>query len=123
MRASSFTASTMAGVGSTAAVEQRIEEAFPDRYAELHMGLLRYMGVRTDGAIWDTFFNIAAVLAVVIIQLLRMFAIPRLQDSLQFLSFDVTGTTYVLIYVALVGAGLIIGLIGSALAMRRYLKV
>lgn len=58
---------TMAGVGSTAAVEQRIEEAFPDRYAELHMGLLRYMGVRTDGAIWDTFFNIAAVLAVVII--------------------------------------------------------
>ena len=58
---------TMAGVDSTAAVEQRIEEAFPDRYAELHMGLLRYMGVRTDGAIWDTFFNIAAVLAVVII--------------------------------------------------------
>lgn len=66
---------------------------------------------------------IGSVLAVVIIQLLRMFAIPRLQDSLQFLSFDVTGTTYVLIYVALVGAGLIIGLIGSALAMRRYLKV
>ena len=29
---------TMAGVDSTAAVEQRIEEAFPDRYAELHMG-------------------------------------------------------------------------------------
>ena len=55
---------TMAGVDSTAAVEQRIEEAFPDRYAELHMGLLRYMGVRTDGAIWDTFFSIAAVLAV-----------------------------------------------------------
>ena len=66
---------------------------------------------------------IGSVLAVVIIQLLRMFAIPRLQDSLQFLSFDVTGTTYVLIYVALVGAGLVIGLIGSALAMRRYLKV
>ena len=66
---------------------------------------------------------IGSVLAVVIIQLLRMFAIPRLQSSLQFLSFDVTGTTYVLIYVALVGAGLIIGLIGSALAMRRYLKV
>ena len=58
---------TMAGVDSTAAVEQRIEEAFPDRYAELHLGLLRYMGVRTDGAIWDTFFSIAAVLAVVII--------------------------------------------------------
>lgn len=66
---------------------------------------------------------IGSVLAVVIIQLLRMFAIPRLQDSLQFLSFDVSGATYVLIYVALVGAGLIIGLIGSALAMRRYLKV
>lgn len=66
---------------------------------------------------------IGSVLAVGVIQLLRMFAIPRLQDSLQFLSFDVSGATYVLIYVALVGAGLVIGLIGSALAMRRYLKV
>ena len=66
---------------------------------------------------------IGSLLAVVIIQLLRMFAIPQLQNSLQFLSFDVPGVTYLLIYGALVVAGLLIGLVGSAFAMRRYLKV
>ena len=66
---------------------------------------------------------IGSLFAVLIIQLLRMFAIPQLQNSLQFLSFDVPGLTYLLIYAALVVAGLLIGLLGSALAMRRYLKV
>ena len=66
---------------------------------------------------------IGSLFAVLIIQLLRMFAIPQLQNSLQFLSFDVPGLTYPLIYAALVVAGLLIGLLGSALAMRRYLKV
>ena len=37
--------------------------------------------------------------------------------------FTIDGTTYLLIYVVLIVAGLIIGLIGSAIAMRRYLKV
>lgn len=66
---------------------------------------------------------IGSIFAVIIIQLLRMFAIPQLQNSLQFLSFDVSGVTYLLIYAALVVAGLLIGLLGSAFAMRRYLKV
>ena len=66
---------------------------------------------------------IGSVLAVGVIQLLRVGAIPQLQSSLQFLSFDISGTTYLLIYGALVLAGLLMGLIGSALAMRRYLKV
>lgn len=66
---------------------------------------------------------IGSVLAVIVIQLLRVSAIPRLQESLQFLSFDIAGSTYVMIYAALVLAGLIMGLIGSAFAMRRYLKV
>ena len=57
---------TMDGVDSTAAVEERVRAAFPDDYYELHMSMLRYMGVRTDGAIWDTFYGIVAVLAVVI---------------------------------------------------------
>ena len=57
---------TMEGVSSTAEVEERVRVAFPDDYYELHMGMLRYMGVRTDGAIWDTFFGIVGVLAVVI---------------------------------------------------------
>ena len=66
---------------------------------------------------------IGSILAVGVIQLLRVSAIPQLQTSLQFLSFDISGTTYLLIYGALVLAGLLMGLIGSAFAMRRYLKV
>lgn len=66
---------------------------------------------------------IGSLLAVGVLQLLRMYAIPKLQTALSFLSLDVPGNTYLMIYAILVGAGLVIGLIGSALAMRRYLKV
>ena len=66
---------------------------------------------------------IGSLLAVLVLQLLRIFALPRLQDALTFLNFNVSGWTYLWICIALVVAGLIIGLIGSAFAMRRYLKV
>ncbi len=66
---------------------------------------------------------IGSVLAVILIQVLRTFAMPRLETALPFLSFDVSSGTYLFIYAALIVAGLIIGLIGSAFAMRRYLKV
>ncbi|WP_172136997.1 permease-like cell division protein FtsX [Adlercreutzia sp. ZJ473] len=66
---------------------------------------------------------IGSLLAVGALQLLRMFAIPQLQSALMFLNFNIEGTMYLFIYVALVVAGLVIGLFGSALAMRRYLKV
>ncbi len=57
---------TMEGVSSTDEVQERIEAAFPGETFELHTSMLRYMGVRTEGVIWDTFFGIVAVLAVVI---------------------------------------------------------
>lgn len=66
---------------------------------------------------------IGSLLAVLVIQLLRMFLIPSLQNAIKFLDFDISGTTYLFIYLILIVAGLIIGLIGSAIAMRRYLKV
>lgn len=66
---------------------------------------------------------IGSLLAVVVLQLLRMFAVPQLQAALSFLPFDVASTTYLVIYASLVAAGLLIGLVGSAFAMRRYLKV
>ncbi len=66
---------------------------------------------------------IGAGLAIVVLQVLRTYALPRLQDAISFLSLDVSGHTYVMIYLALLGAGLVIGLLGSAFAMRRYLKV
>ena len=66
---------------------------------------------------------IGAALAILCLQLLRMFAIPHVQSTLQWLPIDISGQSYLLIYGILVIAGLIIGLLGSALAMRRYLKV
>ena len=66
---------------------------------------------------------IGSLLAVGVIQLLRFFAIPKLQSALMFLNFNIGDMAYLLICVALVVAGLVIGLLGSALAMRRYLKV
>ena len=66
---------------------------------------------------------IGAVLAAGCIELLRQFALPRLQQSLAFLPISIEGSTFLLIYLVLLVAGLIIGLIGSAFAMRRYLKV
>ncbi|HIW76175.1 MULTISPECIES: permease-like cell division protein FtsX [Gordonibacter] len=66
---------------------------------------------------------IGSLLAVGVLELLRNVALPQLQSALQFLSFNVGLDTFLLIYGGLVLAGLIIGLLGSALAMRRYLKV
>ncbi len=66
---------------------------------------------------------IGAALAAGCLELLRRFALPRLQESLAFLPIDVNVTTFLWIYLILLVAGLIIGLIGSAFAMRRYLKV
>lgn len=66
---------------------------------------------------------IGAAFAILCLQLLRMFALPRVQAALPWLPIDVPGTTYLLIYAILLIAGLVIGFLGSALAMRRYLKV
>ena len=66
---------------------------------------------------------IGAALAVGCLELLHQFALPRLQGSLAFLPIEVSAQMFLWIYLILLGAGLVIGLIGSALAMRRYLKV
>ena len=66
---------------------------------------------------------IGSLFAVGVLELLRNLALPKLADALKFLAIDVSASMFGLIYVALVVAGLIIGLFGSALAMRRYLKV
>jgi len=66
---------------------------------------------------------IGAALAVGCLELLHQLALPRLQESLAFLPITVSNEMFLYIYLILVVAGLIIGLIGSALAMRRYLKV
>ena len=66
---------------------------------------------------------IGSLLAVGSLELLRNFALPQIQGAVAFLPFDLSLGAFLYVYVILVVAGLLIGLIGSALAMRRYLKV
>jgi len=66
---------------------------------------------------------IGAILAAGCLELLRQLALPRLQQSLAFLPIGIDGNMFLIIYLILLVAGLIIGLVGSAFAMRRYLKV
>lgn len=66
---------------------------------------------------------IGSLLAVGVIEALRNFALPQVKNTLMWLPVDLPMETYLVIYIALIVAGLLIGLIGSALAMRRYLKV
>ncbi len=66
---------------------------------------------------------VGAILAIVALQVGWTFLQPQLSNSLQFLSFQLSTPVVVGTYVSLVILGVIIGLFGSAIAMRRYLKV
>ena len=66
---------------------------------------------------------IGALLAIGVIELIRIFALPRVTSALPWLPINVEPTTFILIYVTLLCAGLVICLLGSVFAMRRYLKV
>ena len=66
---------------------------------------------------------IGGALAILCIELVRHFALPQVSNALVWLPVNVEVSTVLLIYAALLVAGLVIGLLGSALAMRRYLKV
>ena len=57
------------------------------------------------------------------LELLRNLAMPRLQAALTWLPIDLSTGTFIMFYIMLAVFGLVIGLIGSAFAMRRYLKV
>ncbi len=66
---------------------------------------------------------LGAIFAIIALQVGWGLLKPQLSNSLQFLSFELSPTVVVGVYVSLVVAGVIIGLLGSAIAMRRYLKV
>ena len=66
---------------------------------------------------------IGAILAIIALQVGWSFLQPQLSNSLQFLSFELSTGVVIRVYIALVVAGVAIGLFGSAIAMRRYLKV
>ncbi|MGN0261707.1 MAG: permease-like cell division protein FtsX [Eggerthellaceae bacterium] len=66
---------------------------------------------------------VGAALAIGSLQAMRMLALPKLQSALPWLPINVDGSTYLFIYLLLLVAGLLLGLLGSAWAMGRYLKI
>lgn len=66
---------------------------------------------------------LGAILAIVALQVGWSYLQTQLTNSLQFLSFDMPLGVSIRVYLTLLIAGVIIGLFGSAIAMRRYLKV
>ena len=67
---------------------------------------------------------IGAVLAIGVLEIIRNVLLPQLASgSLSFLNFNVPIQEFLLTYAIMIAIGLVIGLFGSAIAMRRYLKV
>ncbi len=66
---------------------------------------------------------LGALLAIGSLELIHHLVMPKLQQSISFLELSISLTEFLYIYGLLVAAGLLIGLFGSTVAMRRYLKV
>lgn len=57
----------LSGISTVKQVRERTAELFPNADIQTHMNLLRYMGISDHGSIWQTFFYLVAILAVIII--------------------------------------------------------
>lgn len=66
---------------------------------------------------------IGALLAIGVLQLGISFLLPKIEESLQFLAISLDQGVVLATYGLLIVVGVLIGLLGSAIAMRRYLKV
>lgn len=66
---------------------------------------------------------LGSLLAILVLHGGTLIVLPRLQAGLSFLSFDIPTVVLTLTYASLVGIGCLLGLFGSAIAMRRYLRV
>ena len=66
---------------------------------------------------------LGSVLAIGVLEIIRNVGIPALQNSIKFVTFAIPIQMFLATYGALLLVGVVIGLFGSAIAMRRYLKV
>lgn len=66
---------------------------------------------------------ISVALTIVVLELIRDIALPGVSQSLPWLPIDTGLPTFLVIYASLLIVGVAIGLLGSAFAMRKYLKV
>jgi cell division transport system permease protein len=93
------------------------------------IGIMRLVGasnwfIRTPFLLEGTFQSlIGAVLAIVTLLAAQGIIVPWLQNNLRFLPVAITGATIAQLSVLLVLSGVLMGLLGSGVAVRRYLKV
>ena len=66
---------------------------------------------------------LGALLSIGMLELVRNFLMPRVMNMVSWWQFEIPLEVYLMTYGALILVGLVIGLFGSAIAMRRYLKV
>lgn len=66
---------------------------------------------------------IGALLSIGVLELFRNLVIPKVAAGISYMRFEAPMEVYFATYGALVLLGVLIGLFGSAIAMRRYLKV
>ena len=66
---------------------------------------------------------IGALLAIFVLEIARNLVLPQMAVALPWLPIGVDLGMFLLIYLAMLVAGLVIGLLGSLFAMSRYLKV
>lgn len=66
---------------------------------------------------------LGALLSIGVLELVRNLLMPRVMNMVSWWQFEIPLEVYLTTYLALVLVGLVIGLFGSAIAMRRYLKV
>lgn len=66
---------------------------------------------------------VGAILAIITISILRVTVMPSLETTISFLPLTVSGGTYGMVYLVMIIAGILVGTLGSFIAMRRYLKV
>lgn len=66
---------------------------------------------------------IGAALAIAVLVGLQSLILPRVSDALPWMAVSLSGGALTQISVALVVSGILVGLIGSGFAMRRYLRV
>jgi cell division transport system permease protein len=66
---------------------------------------------------------LGALLAILTLVVVQAAILPRLRDALRFLPIDLSPGALAQLSVILIVSGILVGLLGSALAMRRYLRV
>ena len=66
---------------------------------------------------------LGALLSIGALELIRNLFIPKIQAGISWMSFALPINYYLVTYAALLVVGIVIGLFGSAIAMRRYLRV